>query len=84
MKDSGKEGSRKPLNRDNNACMDRLRTRNRSVAQDACNDDKEFSIYVENCCLPRKNSFTDVMKINVHLTITTHTHIIIMLKLSRI
>ena len=28
----------------------------------ACNDDKEFSIYVI------KNSFTDVMKINVHPT----------------
>ncbi len=27
------------------------------------NDDKEFSIYVENCYL---SSFTDVMKLNVH------------------
>ncbi len=75
MKDSDKEGSRKPLRRDNNASMDRLRTRNRNVAQDllnACNDDKEFS---ENCYLPQKNSFTDVMKITVHPTnYHIHTH----------
>ncbi len=62
--------------------LDRLRTRNRSVAQDllmACNDDKEFSIYVETCYLSLKNSFTDLMKLNVQPT-NYHTHII-MLKL---
>ncbi len=45
-------------------------------------------MHVENCYLSWKNSFTDVMKLNVHPTnyhthTHTHTHII-MLKLSRI
>ncbi len=40
----------------------------------ACNDDKEFSIYVENCYLSWKNSLTDAMKLNVHPT-NYHTHV---------
>ena len=64
--------------------LDTLRTRNRSVAQDLRNDEKEFFIYVENCYLSWKNRFTEVMKLNVHPT-NYNTHIdLAMLKLSRI
>ncbi len=81
-----KEGSRKPLCRDNNACMDRLRTRNRNVAQDLLMHAmmiKSFLSMWENCYLSWKNIFTDIMKINVHPTnYHTHTHILIMLKLT--
>ncbi len=56
--------------------LDRLRTINRSVAQDLLMHAMMVKSFLSIC-----GELTDVMKLNVHLEITTH---IIMLKLSRI
>ncbi len=74
MIDSDKGGSRKTLSEQRQQRLDRLRTINKSLAQDLLNayNDGKYN-YVENYYLSWKNSFTDVMKFNVHPT-NYHTH----------
>ena len=60
MIDSDKEGSKKTLSEQRQQRLDRLRTMNRSVAQDLLNAYNDGKYNVENYYLSWKNSFTDV------------------------